>query len=154
MDVEVSVSVEDAVKDASIVTLVTRAVEPFLSSFMLSAGCHINAVGALTPERQEFTQDIFDRCDLIAVDTLDSVRRLSSEFIQQFDTNDWSSVTPLSSLVASKSNRPTDADLTLFKAMGMGLSDLAMGTEILNRAVASGVGRVVPQPEKKPLRLF
>jgi len=154
LDVGVSESVEEAVKDVSIVTLVTRAVEPFLSSSMLSTGCHINAVGAITPERQEFTQDIFDRCDLIAVDTFDSVRRLSSEFIQQFDTNDWSSVTPLSSLVASKSHRPTDADLTLFKAMGMGLSDLSMGTEILHRALAKGIGRKIPQPEKKPLRLF
>jgi alanine dehydrogenase len=155
MEVIVTGSVEAAVKDASIVTLVTRAQEPFLDATMLAPGCHINAVGAITPERQEFSQDIFGRARLVVVDSVDSVRRLSSEFIQQFgdDEDKWSTVKPLSSLVADNGERPADADLTLFKAMGMGLSDLAMGTEILQRAKAKGAGRKIPQPEKQALRI-
>jgi ornithine cyclodeaminase len=113
-------------------------------------------VGAITPERQEFTQDVFSRCQAIAVDTLDSVRRLSSEFIQQFgdDDNKWKTVLPLSTLVAGDGKRTPDTDLSLFKAMGMGLSDLAMGTEILKRASDQGTGRKIPQPEKQPLNLL
>ena len=48
---------------------------------------------------------------------------------------------PLSELVAAKSQAPAGADLTLFKAMGMGLSDLALGIEILRRVRANGGGR-------------
>ena len=154
IDVIATESVEAAVENSPIVTLVTRATEPFLSSAMLASGCHLNAVGAITPERQEFTQDIFERCGPIVVDSLDSVRRLSSEFIEQFGENDekWQAVKPLSDTLATGGSRPSSTDITLFKAMGMGLSDLAMGNEILNRAHTSGVGREIPQPEKKPLR--
>lgn len=148
-------SAEDAVRGADIVTLVTRATKPFLAAAMLKRGCHINAVGAITPERQEFRQDVFGRSDIIAVDSIDSVRRLSSEFIEQFGNDDtrWSTVQSLAALVAKAAGRSRDADLTLFKAMGMGLSDLSLGVEILARARAAGVGRSIPMPVKIPPRL-
>jgi len=58
------------------------------------------------------------------------------------------SVFPLSHLLAeSRKRRPTD-DLTLFKAMGMGISDLALGAEICARAVKAGRGRPFPHPQR------
>ncbi|NNE37855.1 MAG: ornithine cyclodeaminase family protein [Gammaproteobacteria bacterium] len=154
-DVETCDSVASAVADASIVTLVTRAKDVILSADMLARGCHLNAIGAITPERKEFSQDIFSRTSLIAVDTVDSVQRLSSEFIEQYGEDDanWDVVKPLSSLVATVSNRPDECDISLFKAMGMGLSDLSLGAEILKRARQAGAGRSIPQPEKRPLNL-
>ena len=148
-------SVAAAVDQATIITLVTRAREPFLAADMLAPGCHINAVGAITPERQEFRQDIFGRTGLVAVDTVDSVRRLSSEFMEYYGNEDvrWGSVQPLSALVARRAGRPAGTDLSLFKAMGMGLSDLSLGVEILGRARSSGAGRTVPTPVKVPARL-
>ena len=41
----------------------------------------------------------------------------------------WRAVRPLSAVVAEGKGRPSGADLTLFKAMGMGISDLALGIE-------------------------
>lgn len=146
-------SVEDAVKDAPIVTAVTRAREPIVTARMLAKGAHFNAVGAITPEREEFTQDVFERVDLIAVDMVKSVKALSAEFRKRFGDGDWSSVRPLSELVAAKSKRPNDADLTLFKAMGMGLSDLALGIEILKRVRETGGGRPIPHPKPAQPRL-
>jgi len=148
-------TVEKAVEGASIVTLVTRAREAFLSASMLSRGCHLNAVGAITPERQEFMQDVFDRSDIIAVDTVDSVKRLSSEFIEQYgnDETRWNTVRPLSALVADSKGRTAKTDLSLFKAMGMGISDLALGVEILARARSAGAGQTIPQPRKAAVRL-
>jgi ornithine cyclodeaminase/alanine dehydrogenase-like protein (mu-crystallin family) len=146
-------SVADAVKDAPIVTAVTRAREPIVTARMLATGAHFNAVGAITPEREEFTQDVFDRADLIAVDMVESVKSLSAEFRKRFAGGDWSQVRPLSELVAAKAVRPKDADLTLFKAMGMGLSDMALGIEILARVRASGGGRLIPHPKPAQPRL-
>jgi alanine dehydrogenase len=148
-----AVSVEEAVKHAPIVTAITRAREPIITARMLAEGAHFNAVGAITPEREEFAQDVFDRVDLIAVDMIDSVKALSAEFRKRFGDGDWSNVLPLSDLVAANSKRPAGADLTLFKAMGMGLSDLALGIEILRRVRAGGGGRPIPHPKPAQPRL-
>ena len=146
-------SVEEAVKHAPIITLVTRARTPVLTARMIAPGTHLNAVGAITPEREEFTQDVFDRVSAIAVDMVDSVKSLSAEFQKRFGSGDWSAVRPLSELVAAKAERPQGADITLFKAMGMGLSDLALGIEILKRVRAKGGGRSVPHPKPAQPRL-
>ena len=46
------------------------------------------------------------------------------------------------------------ADLTLFKAMGMGLSDMALAVDILARAREQGLGHKVPERIKTPPRLI
>src|SRR6266850_1912127 len=63
-------SVESACDGAAIVTLVTRAAAPFLSGGMLERGAHLNAVGAIAQDREEFAEDVFDRADVVAVDNL------------------------------------------------------------------------------------
>jgi ornithine cyclodeaminase len=147
-------SVAQAVKDAPIITLVTRARTPILTAAMIARGAHLNAVGAITPEREEFTQDVFERVSAIAVDMVESVKTLSAEFQKRFGDGDWSPVRPLSELVATKAERPANADITLFKAMGMGLSDLALGIEILKRVRAKGGGRAIPHPKPAQPRLL
>ena len=141
-------SVAAACKGADIVTLVTRAREPVLSSSMLDAGTHINAVGAISPERMEFEPAILDRCTLLAGDSPQQVRNLSAEFMTRFGSDEaaWKRLQPLSALVGK--GRPAGADLTLFKAMGMGISDLSLGIEVLSRARARGMGRKMPLPQK------
>ena len=42
-----------ALRDASVVTAITRAVEPFVTGEMLAPGAHVNAVGAIVPSRRE-----------------------------------------------------------------------------------------------------
>ena len=146
-------SVAAAVKDAPIVTLVTRARAPILTASMLARGAHLNAVGAIAPDREEFTQDVFERASLVAVDMVETVKSLSAEFRKRFADGDWSRVQLLSEVVAVKWQRPESADITLFKAMGMGLSDLALGIEILKRVRANGGGRVIPHPKPAQPRL-
>ena len=92
LNVEEASSVAQAVDKAAIVTLVTRATKPILTSNMLAAGG------------------------------------------------------------ADGRGRPAGADLTLFKAMGMGISDLALGIEILRRASEQRLGREFPHPQ--PVKLF
>ncbi|MGO1077530.1 ornithine cyclodeaminase family protein [Inquilinus sp. CA228] len=144
------------VEGAAIVNLATRAREPFLRAAMLAPGTHLNAVGAITPEREEFAQDVFGRAGLVAVDSLPQIRRLSREFITWFGTDDaaWDVVRPLSQLVRHGIARPPDADLTLFKAMGIGLADLALGARILDLARRLGKGRSFTPPQRVPPRLW
>ncbi len=148
-------SVASAVDGADIITLVTRATEPFLRSAMLARGAHVNAVGAITPERAEFEPEILDRCDPIVVDSVDQTQRLSREFITYFEQGrkTWSAVTPLSALIAGAQARPQESDLTLFKAMGMGISDLSLGIQCYRQAAEHGLGRSIPHPQRAQIRL-
>lgn len=153
LEIEPVASVAAAVKDADIITLVTRATAPFLQSSMVAPGAHINAVGAVVPERAEFEPSMLARCAVVAADTVPGVRNLSREFIEFYGNDDraWDSVLALSRVIAAGSGRPAKADLTLFKAMGMGISDLSVGVEVLRRARANGVGRpLAPTLRAKP----
>ena len=155
LKVTATATLEDAVRDAPIVTLITNATQPFFTSAMAARGSHINAMGAIVPARAEFTQDIFGRCAVIAADTLVGVRDLSSEFRQRFgdDAEAWKAVRPISQLIAQNLTRPAGADLTLFKAIGMGLSDLALGVEILAAVEKRGGAHKLPERVRKPPRL-
>ena len=57
---------------------------------------------------------------------------------------------PISELVVANGARPAGADLTLFKAMGMGLSDLALAAEILARAEKRGGAHLLPDRVRIP----
>ncbi len=154
-EIDIAQSVDQAVDGAPIITLVTRAQEPFLYSEMVVKGAHINAVGAIARDRVELAQDIFDRVDLPVVDTLDTVRRLSREFIEYYESGpaSWDDVQEIATVVKNKKERGPDMDLTLFKAMGMGVSDISLASVIYQKAVAEGLGRTFPHPERAPLRL-
>ena len=149
-------TVKDAVTDSPLVTLITNSTEAFLTGDMLAKGSHLNAMGAIVPSRVEFTDDVFDRADLIAVDSLRSVRDLSTEFRTRFGDDDeaWEEVRTIASVLAEDLSRPDGADVTLYKAMGMGLSDLALAIEILKRARSGNRGHPVPERVKLPPRLM
>ena len=146
-------SAADACKGAHIVTLVTRAAQAFLGAGMLERGAHLNAVGAIAPDREEFAQDVFDRATLVAVDNLPGVQQLSREFMTRYSSGDWAGVMPLSNLVDRGRLRSDSDDISVFKAMGMGISDLALGVELVRRARERGIGRILPQPKKVKPRL-
>ena len=60
---------------------------------------------------------------------------------------------PICQVVAAKDGRPPGAELTLFKAMGMGISDLSLGIRLYEAAVKGGVGRELPHPTRAKPRL-
>ncbi len=148
-------SIEEAVRGAPIVTLCTNAMQPFFTAKHAARGMHINAVGAIVPARSEFSDELFDRCSAIAVDTVEGVKELSREFIDRFGSgrDSWDRVKPISEVIRSGARRPEDADLTLFKAMGMGIADIAVAIEVLKCAETRGLGRRLPERERQELPL-
>lgn len=152
---EASPSVAEAVDGASLITLVTRATEPFLAPDMVATGAHVNALGAITPERMEFEPALLDRAAVIAADSVEQVRRMSAELRAYAGDDDdrWSAVVALSDIVAHHRARPAGADLTVFKAMGMGVSDLALGIRCLARSREEGRGTALPTRHRAAPRL-
>jgi ornithine cyclodeaminase len=112
-----------AADGAGVITTATRATEPFLASSFVARGSHVNAIGAITPERAELLPDLIDRAFIVA-DSVDQARNLASEVQGR-------NLRALSSLIGG--SRPA-ADITLFKAMGIGLADVALGRAIIEAA--------------------
>ena len=136
-------SIAEAVKGASIITLVTRATDPVISEEMIEAGAHINAVGAIVPSRAEIGSDVLERCSQIVVDSLLQAQKLSRELVTYFGSpkeDGWTKVQSLADLIAGKQGRDASSDLTLFKSLGMGISDVSLGIELYRKALEGGVG--------------
>ena len=156
-DVEVTASdsIRAAVEGASIITIATRATEPILTADMVQPGTHINSVGAIVPSRAEIAQDVLGRATRIATDSVPQAQKLSRELIDFFgnDPARWASVHPLANIVANQSARQASDDLTLFKALGVGISDLSLGTELYRKAIEAGVGHNFPAPVRIAPRL-
>src|SRR5205809_7448430 len=58
-EIKVADDAARATDGASIITLITRAREPVLSSSMVARGAHVNAAGAITQERRGFRRICF-----------------------------------------------------------------------------------------------
>ncbi len=149
-------SVAEALEGAPIVTLATRATTPFLDAGLLATNVHVNAIGAITPDRAELAPDVVTRAARVVVDDLPAARRLSRELLEVYGGSDdaWKGVETLAQVVACKQPRATAPGLTLFKAMGTGLADLALGVEVFLRVRRAGGGREIPQPERVRPRLL
>jgi len=141
---------ERAISDAPIVTLITRATTPFVAAAWPTRGAHINAMGAITPERQEFEPELLERCAVVATDSVEQAQALASEMIAAWG-DDFSAAKPLCEVVGSGGGRPPDADLTLFKSLGVGIADLALAEALYRTARERGVGTELPMPAPAPL---
>src|SRR3546814_369467 len=112
---------------------------------MLARGAHLNAVGAILPGNAEFFQNVFERAGFIAVDDLANARKGSRELIERFDEKngegDWSGIHVLADIIARNIKPPAGCDVSLFKSMGMGVSDLSVAIPAYERARRKNFGR-------------
>lgn len=154
-EVVVAESVEAAVEGAPLVTLVTRARDPFLSVSMLARDAHLNAVGAILPTTAEFHQDVFDRVGCIVVDDIPNTQKASRELTEHLGAGDapgWKSVRAIGEVIRSGERaRRTGGDISLFKSVGMGLSDLAVAKMVFERATGEGLGRPIARQGRAAL---
>lgn len=149
-------SIEAATEGATLVTVVTRAQDAFLKSSMLPTGVHLNAVGAILPANAELHQDVVARAGFIAVDDVAGVQKASRELIDFFEKGEgqgqWNRVHSLGKMIADGSRPPASTDLTMFKSMGMGISDLSVAILAYERARKAEVGQSLPLMDAAPLR--
>ena len=138
-------TIDAAVRDAAIITLVTRAKDPILDATMIASGTHINAVGAIVPGRFELARNVLERADMVVVDCISQARKLSSELIEFCGEDEarWARLRSLADIIESGNLRSPHSDVTIFKSLGMGISDLSLAMEIYQKAVKTCMGRAV-----------
>ena len=106
---------------------------------MLRPGCHVNAVGAYRLDMRELSGDAVGRCTVV-VDDLEAARAEAGdlELAVSDGTWSWSDVRgDLSSVASGDVARRDDAELTLFKSVGLAVEDL-----VVARLVAQADGLV------------
>ncbi|MDY0271409.1 MAG: ornithine cyclodeaminase family protein [Advenella sp.] len=148
-------SLEAAMDGAEIATTITRAGDPFLNQNHLDTCKHINAVGAILPSKAELDQAVMKQADLVVVDDMENAMRGSRELRELLGTEaaSWSEVAILSKLLANGTARPAETKLTIFKGMGMGMSDLAVARCVYERASKQGLGITLPAQTRENLLL-
>ncbi len=138
-------TVDAATHDAHVITTATRSRVPFLASPHVERGTLVNAIGAITPERAELAPDLVARAELVVSDSPDVAIRLAAEL-------GGSLATPLHEVIAGGAPREP-GDVTIFKAMGIGLADLAIARLVVERSIADGRGANIARPQRARPRL-
>lgn len=141
--------VRAAAEGADVVTTATRSRTPILDATMVGPRGHVNALGSITDDRRELDPSIVAAAGLLVSDSPTAAMTLSSEF------DGAAAIVPLSAIVAKSAAAGVDgAGLTVFKAMGLGLADVAIAAAVLSATTAAGGGRPIPAPARAAPRLF
>jgi alanine dehydrogenase len=147
ISVQAAESATQAARGADIICTATTASQPVLRGGDVSAGQHINAIGANHAHKRELDDDAVAKANVIFVDSLEQSRQEAGDLIIGFhhDEARWSRVKELSELAAGKvCGRSHDRDVTLFKSNGIASWDLAVATRVYAAARQYGLGRELP----------
>ncbi len=141
--VEAVASVAEAVADADIICTLTGARTPILKGDWVSAGAHINAVGACTPDAAEVDETLVRRARYV-VDLRLSAEAEAGEYLAARASGAIGAGHILGEIgeVAAGRTAPrrNPSDITLFKSLGNAAEDLAAARFVFDRAVESGAG--------------
>lgn len=124
-------TVREAVRDVPIVTAITRAREPFVELADLAQGVHLNALGAILPGAREIFPEVVEAADLIVVDDRENARTASSELRES--AIDVDGLPTLGEVLSRRPDRAPSTRLTMFKALGSGVGDLAIASAAFDR---------------------
>src|SRR6202008_679944 len=126
--IDVSRSVPDAVSGADIVCTVTGAREPILNGVWLSPGTHVNLVGASQLTAREADDDLVARSRFF-VDSRVSARAEAGELRHAIEAGRLTEAHVLGEigdvLNGKVTGRADDADVTVYKSLGIAAQDLA-----------------------------
>lgn len=127
IDASVAPDLERAVGEADIVSCATLAAEPIIKGGWLKPGTHLDLIGSFTPFMREADDEVFRRGH-VWLDTYDALKE-SGELLDPIRDG---VITPedirgsLAELCrGERKGRSSDSEITVFKAVGNALSDIA-----------------------------
>lgn len=134
---------------ADVITTATRSRSPILAAAAVGRRTHVNALGAITDDRRELDDSLLASAGRVVSDSPAAAKSLSSELDHAAE------VLPLSAVVAEPSTGgKSRTGPSIFKAMGLGLADIAIAATVLAAIRATGGGRPIPAPSRAAPRLF
>jgi ornithine cyclodeaminase len=140
-------TVEEALDGADIVCTCTSSRDPIVRRTWLAPGAHLNSVGSSVPSARELDADVVAGASLF-VDRRESTVNEAGDYLAAVEETGIGPdhiVAELGELlVGSHPGRRDDAELTVFKSLGLAVEDLAAAALCVERARERGVGAEVP----------
>lgn len=139
---------EDAIPERGtlVVATNTAGAGPALLGRWLHEGLHVSSIGSTSPRQREIDPDVWRRADRIVLDSR-RVLEDSGDAIAAWQEGaiEESKVAELDEIVGgTRAGRTDPSELTLYKSVGMGMQDVAVAAQVLQRARKLGVGAEVP----------
>jgi len=142
-EIQILPSVKEAVEDADIICTTTSTTQPILEGRWIPNGAHINAVGAYTPSTRELDSVAVAR-SLLFVDSRESAMKEAGDFLipkNEGAITDSHIRGELGEVLEGKvRGRTSDADVTVFKSLGLATEDLAAAQYIYEKALSRSIG--------------
>lgn len=127
LDAEIVDNLEEAAAAADIISAATLATAPLIQGRWLKPGTHVDLIGGFTPNMREADDDAI-RVSSIYVDTKDALHE-AGDLIQPIESGVLRPERILGALDelcrGEKRGRVSKEEITLYKAVGTGLADLA-----------------------------
>ncbi len=146
IDVRAADSAETAVRGADIVIAATTSRDPVVRGSWLEPGVHVNAMGANRLDARELDDEVIRRANVIAADSIEQAKLEAGDLVEpvMHGLLTWDRVRELGEILAGKtSGRTREADITLFKSLGIAIEDVAVAALVYERARKQGIGREV-----------
>ncbi len=144
--VDVAADARAAVRGADVVTCATTSPTPVVFGADLSAGAHVDAVGAFTPSTREVDTDTVRRARVV-VDTYAGALEEAGDVLIPMKEGAFAREAigaELAELVTgARPGRRSDEEITFFKSVGFALEDLATAELAYRLARARGIGTEV-----------
>lgn len=144
--IESMASVRDAVDGADIICATTKARDPILLSDWVAPGAHLNLVGSSIAAAAEVDTPLVARARYF-VDLRESTVNEAGEYRRALEAGAIGPDHILAEIGevanASRPGRVSDAEVTLYKSLGVAAQDLAAASHVLEKARAAGIGQTV-----------
>lgn len=148
----VCTQLEDAIKNANIINLATRAETGLFGIEHIKPDVHINAVGAYLPSMKEVSNEVIENSSMVVVDDLIGCHHEAGDLIQAHQAADcawtWEQLTgdlqalvtgKLSNVITEKPSMPK-TKITLFKSVGAASFDAAVALYVAQHAEQRKLG--------------
>jgi alanine dehydrogenase len=146
IEIKAANSVEEAIKNADLICTTTSCKEPIVHFDSISAGAHINAVGACVPTTRELDSNTVARSRLF-VDRFESALNEAGDFLipkKEGVINDNHILGEVGDvLIGRKTGRTSRNEITIFKSLGISVEDLASANFLYEQATSKNVGVAV-----------
>ena len=138
-------NIGEAVKKADVVVTTTPSRKPLVTNDMVSAGMHINCIGADAVGKEELDPEILKRARIVVDDWAQASHSgeinvpLSNRVISK--ENIWGEIGEI--VAGLKSGRQGRDEITVFASTGLAVQDAVTAEIAYRRALANKVGRFI-----------
>jgi alanine dehydrogenase len=128
---------------ADVLCLASSSKVPILEDDWVAPGCHVNGIGAHSPDAREIGAGLLARAKVVT-DHLPACMAEAGELILAMQEGSYAAERVHASLgeviSGSKPGRESDREITFFKSVGLAVQDAATAARVFELARAAGVG--------------